>query len=221
MTNYFAIIPAAGKSERFKSATPKQYHVIDGTPILQLSIQPFLDHPLIAKVVVVLSSEDKHWNQLTIAKHPKILSTIGGETRSDSVINALQTLATQTKPMDWILVHDGARPFININEIDYLIEALHQHAVGGLFGVPVKDTLKKVSSEGEVLTTIDRTGLWHALTPQMFRYQLLKDALENARRDAILLTDDSSAIEIAGYRPVMLRGSHRNTKITFNDDIEG
>lgn len=221
MTKYFAIIPAAGYSERFKSETPKQYHSINGTPILQLSIQAFLDHPLIEKVVVVLHSEDKHWQQLSIANHPKILRTIGGKNRSDSVVNGLETLASLSNSMDWILVHDGARPYININEISNLIEKLDKHLVGGLLGVPVKDTLKKVSSTGEVLATIDRTELWHALTPQMFRFQLLKDALENARRNAILLTDDASAIELAGYKPLMVRGSQRNIKITFNDDIEG
>ncbi len=220
MTNYFSIIPAAGKSQRFAADLPKQYHTINGLPILQLSIQPFLDHPLIEKVLVVVNAEDNHWQHLSIANHPKILTTIGGEVRRDSVINGLKALKTLAKPNDWILVHDGARPFIRLDEINTLIHVLNEHPVGGLLGVPVKDTLKKISAEGEILNTIDRSELWHAQTPQMFRFELLKDALEKSRTNDILVTDESSAIEMAGYKPLMVQGSQRNTKITFAHDIE-
>lgn len=219
MTKYFSIIPAAGLGERFSSDIPKQHLHINNIPILQHSIEPFLQSDHIEKVVVVLNQKDTTWETLSIANHPKITTTFGGKVRMESVLNGLSVLDNLATGIDWVIVHDGVRPFLNINDLHKLMKVVGDHPVGGIIGVSVQDTIKKVSPEGEVIETIDRTSLWHAHTPQMFRFALLKSALQSAIESDVLVTDESSAVERLGHRPLIVQGQNNNTKITFTEDL--
>ena len=152
-------------------------------------------------------------------EHKKILTAPGGQTRMASVMNGIMTLQDIASDDDWVLVHDSVRPFLSINDIAKLINIVGEHPVGGILGVPVKDTLKKINDNGEIVSTVDRTNLWHAFTPQMFRYGLLKKALIRAQESNISITDEAAALELLGYKPIIVQGNAINTKITFSEDL--
>ena len=120
---------------------------------------------------------------------------------------------------DWVLVHDAARPCLRRSDIDRLLERLAGHPVGGLLGVPVRDTMKRTDDTGLIERTVTRDNLWHAYTPQMFRFAMLRDALEEALRRKLLVTDEASAMELAGHRPLMVEGHGDNIKITRPEDL--
>jgi 2-C-methyl-D-erythritol 4-phosphate cytidylyltransferase len=141
----------------------------------------------------------------------------GGASRMESVRNGLAVLANTLASTDWVLVHDAARPGLNAELIEKLITSTGQHPVGGLLGLPVVDTVKRCI-EGEACGTIPRNGLWLAQTPQMFRYSLLREAL-NAAHDPNTITDDASAVEALGLTPKLVEGHPRNLKVTLPDDI--
>jgi 2-C-methyl-D-erythritol 4-phosphate cytidylyltransferase len=130
------------------------------------------------------------------------------------VLNALHHLAAYAHPGDWVLVHDAARPCVRPGDIEALIAAIGDDSDGGLLGVPVTDTMKRVGRDGRITATLDREALWHAQTPQMFRLGQLKAALEQAQDQDARVTDEASAMERAGYRPRMVQGHADNIKIT-------
>ena len=141
---------------------------------------------------------------------------VGGATRALSVCNGLQALLAQTaKPDDWVLVHDAARCLVKPEQISVLMQACQNDAVGGLLGLPLPDTLKS-SAEGRVAATVERADKWLAQTPQMFRIGALLAALE-AAGDAV--TDESSAMEAQGLKPLLVRGSAQNFKVTYPEDF--
>ena len=217
---YFAIIPAAGIGTRMKSDMPKQYALLADQPMLQRVVNVFSSHPDIEKVIVVLHAKDRWWPSLQLSHPEKVLTAIGGKERVHSVLLGLQFLTDYADKNDFILVHDAARPCLQSKDITYLISELKNHDVGGLLGLPVVDTLKKVNEEDEVEQTISREQLWQAQTPQCFRYHLLRSSIEKALSDDQIVTDESSAIEYAGFQPKMITGSARNLKITFPDDLK-
>jgi 2-C-methyl-D-erythritol 4-phosphate cytidylyltransferase len=191
---------------------PKQYLMLDNKTIIEHAMAPFLDHASIEKIVVVLSKDDHYFQTLSIAKHEKVITTQGGDLRAESVLNGLKALSAEDN--DWVLVHDAARPLISREEVDYLMETLSEHPAGGLLGTPINSTIKYVENN-EVKKTVPRDGLWQALTPQMFRYGLLKQALEKYPS----ATDCSSAIEQLGKTPRMVEGNPNNIKITRPEDL--
>lgn len=209
---YWVIIAAAGIGSRMQADKPKQYLMLDDKMVIEHAMTPFLDHPLIEEVIVVLSKNDYYFKTLPIALHKKIASTEGGDTRAQSVFNGLDVLLAEEN--DWVLVHDAARPLISREEVDYLMETLSEHPVGGLLGTPINATIKYVENN-EVKKTVSRDGLWQALTPQMFRYGLLKQALAKYPS----ATDCSSAIEQLGKIPHMVEGNPNNIKITRPEDL--
>jgi 2-C-methyl-D-erythritol 4-phosphate cytidylyltransferase len=217
--NHYAIISAAGVGMRMGSGQPKQYLKIAGKTIIEHAIVPFLSSPQIKKIVVVLNPTDNTWKTLPIAHHEKIITTQGGEQRSHSVLNGLHALKTIATSNDWILVHDAVRPCLAMEDLDKLMQSLASHAVGGLLGVQVRDTLKRVDRNNQITATISRDNLWHALTPQMFRYEKLLHALQAAIASKQLITDDAAAIELIGERPLMIEGRRDNIKITYPDDL--
>jgi 2-C-methyl-D-erythritol 4-phosphate cytidylyltransferase len=217
---YFVIIPAAGTSTRMKADKPKQYIALADQPILQRVVNLFSAHPDVEKVVVVLHAKDRWWPSLQLSHPEKVLTAIGGQERVHSVLLGLQFLTDYADKNDFILVHDAARPCLQAKDITLLMSELKNHDVGGLFGLPVVDTLKKVNEKNEVEKTISREQLWHAQTPQCFRYALLKSSIEKALSGNEMITDESSAIEYAGFKPKMITGSARNIKITFPDDLK-
>jgi 2-C-methyl-D-erythritol 4-phosphate cytidylyltransferase len=200
--------------------TPKQYLNIAGRRVIDHTLERLLYHPRIVGIHLALSAQDKYWQACEFADDPRIVRVDGGEERCHSVLNALRMLSQQAADEDWVLVHDAARPCLSRNDLDRLIDTLIDHPVGGLLGVPVRDTLKAVNADGQVEGTVSREGLWHALTPQMFRLAILYQALESAIIKGAIVTDDASAIELAGIRPLMVEGDAGNIKITRPEDLQ-
>jgi 2-C-methyl-D-erythritol 4-phosphate cytidylyltransferase/2-C-methyl-D-erythritol 2,4-cyclodiphosphate synthase len=220
----WAIVPAAGRGERFapSSALPKQYTPLLGRTVLEWSLRVLLAEPTIHAIVVVLGAGDGHWENLAAKlASPKLLTTIGGASRQDSVINGLDFLASRAAEEDWILVHDAARPCLSGDDLAALAEAIGRQASGEIEGAvlaaPVVDTVKRARN-GDV-ETIDREGLWRALTPQVFRFAQLRRALKDAARVGAAVTDEAQAMERIGVRPVLVPGSPFNIKVTRAEDL--
>jgi 2-C-methyl-D-erythritol 4-phosphate cytidylyltransferase len=220
-SRFWAVIPAAGSSRRMgPGAFPKQYLRLRGRSVLEWSVAPFLARSDCAGIVVALAVDDKHWSTLELSRNPRITPRVGGAERSDSVQQGLQALRDKAGQDDWILVHDAARPCLSGYDLQQLIDALRTDEVGGLLAAPVRDTLKRADSAGRVAETVDRTGLWRALTPQMFRYALLDRALTEAASRGIGVTDEAQAVELTGSRPLLVAGSADNIKITVPEDLQ-
>lgn len=237
LSRNFALIPAAGIGARLGADCPKQYLPLAGKAMLRHVLDTFVTCEAIAHTFVVVSAEDGYIADLmTAAPHLKERVTLlyqGGETRHLSVLNGLNAIRDRVADDDWVLVHDAARPGLTGLLIAQLIAALRDHAVGGLLALRVVDTLKR-SDEGnqpptdgcnrraltsQVTETVSRAGLWAAQTPQMFRYGLLQRALASASEQAQQITDEASAIEMLGLRPMLVEGSPRNFKVTLPHDV--
>ena len=216
---FWVIIPAAGIGSRMNAERPKQYLELNGKTVLEHTLDCFIRHPRISGVIVAIAEHDSYWPKLNFVTDRPVITVAGGAERCHSVLNALQALNELAEAHDWVLVHDAARPCLNRDDLDKLLITMATHPVGGLLGVPVHDTIKKVDPVAVVESTVDREYLWRALTPQMFRYEMLLDALTKALADNYLVTDDASAIEHAGYSPLMLEGHAGNIKITRPEDL--
>lgn len=216
---YFALIPAAGIGARMDMACPKQYADIAGKPMLLHVLATFVASQKIAHTYVVVSAADGYIKDaLSLAPQWRDRVTViynGGATRRDSVRNGLDAMRRQVADDDWVLVHDAARPGLTTILIDRLTQALQDDPVGGLLALPVVDTLKRADGDGRALNTVSRDGLWAAQTPQMFRFALLRHALEQAGD----VTDEAGAIEALGLQPKLVEGSPRNFKVTLPQDI--
>jgi len=217
MARFHIVIPAAGIGNRMETAIPKQYLPISGKPMISYSIQTFFASPRIASIHLALSPEDYFWRNLDLAANSRLqLHYTGGETRAQTVLNTLYAMKSQVDVDDWILVHDAARPGLTLALLDTLLDSLENDAVGGLLALPLADTLKQSNADDRVKTTIPRDGLWQAQTPQMFRYRLLTNALENF--DGVP-TDEAQAIEALGFEPKLVTGSLGNMKVTYPQDM--
>ena len=216
---YWAVIPAAGTGIRMQAKIPKQYISINNKLILEHSLEQFCLHPAIEGVVIAISKDDDVWETLDIRSHPKISVVEGGVERCHSVLNGLRALSARANINDWVLVHDAARPCLRKEDIDRLMDALDDDKVGGLLGLPVRDTMKRADATGTIQETIVREGLWHALTPQMFHLGVLIDSLEKAFSKGLLVTDEAQAIEFNDLQPALIEGHPDNIKITHNNDL--
>ena len=216
----WAIVPAAGLGLRVKgSPVSKQYLRIEGKTILEHALAPFINNEHILGVVVVLHEDDQNFSELTIdCKNKELWTVIGGASRMQSVSNALAHLQSYADKGDFILVHDAARPCLTETDLQKLIDTCIEDAVGGILATPLRDTIKQVSDH-TVIKTIDRDQHWRALTPQMFRFGLLSQAMEDALQNKVTITDEASAIEAFGFRPRIIEGDARNIKVTTTDDI--
>ncbi|HSC67212.1 MAG TPA: 2-C-methyl-D-erythritol 4-phosphate cytidylyltransferase [Cellvibrio sp.] len=214
----WVIVPAAGVGARMKSNLPKQYLPLAGKTVIENTLERLLSLPDIAGIYLALGDDDTYWDALSIARDKRIQRISGGSERADSVLNALEYLKNVAAPDDWVLVHDAARPCIHPASILYLIDQVKDHPVGGILGVPVSDTLKQVA-DSIIQSTSDRRMLWQAQTPQMFRLGLLRDCLRSALADGREITDESSALECYGYKPLMVQGRSDNIKITRPEDL--
>jgi len=219
LPRYWFVIPAAGVGARMNAGKPKQYLMLGDKTILEHTLSRLLNLPELAGIVVAISSDDAYWKSLDVFKHPLVHTTVGGENRADSVLNGLTYLADKAQSHDWVLVHDAARPCVTLENIQQLCSDLAESYVGGILAVPVSDTLKHVENKTDIQTTLDRSTLWQAQTPQMFRYRLLQDCLANALANRQTITDESSAIELAGYTPKVIEGRTDNIKVTRPDDL--
>lgn len=216
---FWVVIPAAGSGNRMGTAVPKQYLELAGRTVIEHTLERLTSHPLISGIVVALAERDKTWSSLSLASDRPLITVTGGEDRHLSVLSALRRLGEMAHPADWVLVHDAARPCLRRSDLDRLIAMLQEHPVGGLLGVPVSDTLKRVDARGDVVETLARDGVWRAQTPQMFRLATLTRALEAAVANGIAVTDEAGAMEHAGHAPRMVEGHADNIKITAPGDL--
>jgi 2-C-methyl-D-erythritol 4-phosphate cytidylyltransferase len=218
---HFALIPAAGVGARMGAEYPKQYLALAGKPMLRHVADTFAAAQVIDHTFIVVSPDDAYITEAmadaayTGSGARVSILYCGGATRRDSVLNGLRTIREQVGDADWVLVHDAARPGLVVGLIDRLVHALRDDPVGGLLAIPVVDTLKRADDYGRVQATVERRGLWAAQTPQMFRYALLRRALEQSGQ----VTDEAGAIEALGFQPKLVEGNPRNFKLTLPHDI--
>ena len=219
-----ALIPAAGGGSRFGSGLPKQYADLGGEPLLARTMARLAAALGLAATAVALAPDDVLYER--VIGHREGVATLrcGGASRAETVANALIALAAQCGDDDWVLVHDAARPCVPQEALRRLVAELADDAVGGLLAIPVADTLKREDRDtpARVLHTEDRSGLWQAQTPQMFRYGVLRRAF--ARPGALATTDEAQAVEAlaatgACARPWLVAGSTLNIKVTYPGDL--
>jgi len=213
----FALLPCAGTGSRAGTAGPKQYEPLLGLPLVLHTLAAFQAVRRIERVLLVVSPADRFLNiddpQVTLAR-------CGGASRAESVFNGLRALLDGgAQADDWVLVHDAARCLITPAQIDALIDACQDDPVGGLLALKLPDTLK-AEAGGRVAATVDRSDKWLAQTPQMFRIGALHAALA-LRADSGFhgVTDEASAMELAGHSPRLVPGSAQNFKVTYPEDF--
>lgn len=217
-----ALVPAAGIGARASSedeiVIPKQYRVLAGQPMLRHSVLALLADPRVDEVrVIVAPHDDKAASALSGLPRTRCFP-YGGAERSDTVLNGLRQ--TEFQHQDWVLVHDAARPGLPAAALTRLLDACLSRQQGGLLAMPMADTVKLADAELCVERTLDRKHLWLAQTPQMFKASELKDALMQAVAAGFAVTDEASAMEFVGHKPLLVPGSGRNAKITWPDDFE-
>ncbi|HKR77885.1 MAG TPA: 2-C-methyl-D-erythritol 4-phosphate cytidylyltransferase [Rhodanobacter sp.] len=214
----WCVVPAAGRGTRMGADCPKQYLPLVGQPLIVHTLERLAAHPRIAGLVVVLSAKDEHWPGTTILRGKPVRTAIGGTERSDSVLAGLQALPSEVADDDFVLVHDAARPCVRAADIARLIEQAMQ-ADGGLLGAPLRDTLKRAGDDERSLATESRDQRWRAFTPQMFRRSELTAALHAVAREGRAVSDEAMAMELAGFRPLLVEGAEDNIKVTTAADL--
>lgn len=217
----WAVVPAAGVGRRMGTDLAKQYLQLAGKTVIEHTVQRLLDQPEVAGIVVAIGADDDRWKTLKFDTEKKLITVVGGAERCHSVGNALQFLEQEVDLLDWILVHDAARPCVLNEDISRLIRTvIDSKVIGGVLGTPVRDTMKRTSANHTVVGTVDRANLWHAHTPQMFPYQSLKMAIMKAVAAGAEITDEASAMEFVGLNPLMVEGHAGNIKITHPSDLK-
>lgn len=219
MNNFVAIIPAAGDSSRYSGEIPKQFLRVDGRTVLELSIRPLLDFSECLGVCILVPPEDQYHKALEIKDNPKIFLAEGGTSRIDSVAKGVKFWQQSELSYDYILIHDAARPCLRSSDVKQLLTSIDGEVDGVVLGTPCSDTIKKVSAKGSlILNTLDRSKLWRAFTPQIFRKEVLqKNALEeNIEKE---FTDEASLVEANGGKLKMVKGFEDNIKLTFPEDL--
>lgn len=217
----WALVPASGIGSRMAADRPKQYlplyshqTVLDATLSRLLSFQP------LSGIMLVLAKDDPYFSSSAYYQASPLMTCDGGAERYDSVLNGLVALLEQdADESDWVMVHDAARPCVRHVDLQALIDVLGPESDGALLGVSIKDTVKRVDGTKSVESTLDRSTLWRAFTPQVFRIGQLKAALIKAKQQGVAITDDASAMELQGYRPRMIEGASDNIKITVPEDL--
>lgn len=195
---------------------PKQYLALGARSMLEHSIDALLSDARVARVFVVVAPADTRWRSLPVEAGRVEFLPVGGASRAESVRNGLDAIAGRLDDNDRVLVHDAARPCLGASELAGLIDEAGGEDSGGLLAVPMSDTLKR-GEDGRVLTTLDRSSLWCAQTPQLFRLGSLRAAL--AAGSLAGITDEASAMERAGHAPRLVAGVSSNLKVTTPEDI--
>ena len=215
MSEFHALVPAAGFGARMGHELPKQYLDLAGRPMIWHALTTLCANTSIKTVSVVLAPDDEYFARYDWSHCADKLAPLycGGATRAESVANGL--LASELEADDWVLVHDAARPCLSAHLLARMIGELRDDAVGGILAVPVADTLKRADSQQRIAHTEPREGLWQAQTPQMFRAGLLAEALARCNN----VTDEASAIEALGLQPKLVASDSSNFKVTYPQDI--
>lgn len=217
--NIWVIIPAAGVGKRMKTDIPKQYLSLNDKPVIEHTLAVFNDCKSVTQVIVAISKEDEYWQSVNSEITKSVHKVDGGKERCDSVLNGLKYLKDKAEPDDWVLVHDAARPCLRNDDLSLLLEKVKDHEVGGILATQVRDTMKRSTDNNMIKETVERDNLWHALTPQMFRYKILNASIESALNQGKTITDEASAVELSGYQPVLIEGHADNLKITRPEDL--
>jgi 2-C-methyl-D-erythritol 4-phosphate cytidylyltransferase len=216
MSDFYALVPAAGSGVRMGGGLPKQYLPLAGSPMIYHALARLCGCSDIDTVFVVLAPDDAFfalydWSEFGDKLQPLYC---GGATRAESVLNGL--MAAELEPDDWVLVHDAARPCLDDAHLAKLIAELREDEVGGILAVPLADTLKRADGAGRITVTEPRDRMWQAQTPQMFRTGLLLRALQTAPG----VTDEASAVEALGLHPRLVEGETSNFKVTYSQDMQ-
>lgn len=221
-TRIIAIVPAGGVGQRAGTAYPKQYRLLAGEAMLRRAVRALLADKRVEQVRVAVSESDSRAHEVLAGLPRTECRPCGGPTRAATVLGAVRD--AQLHPDDWVLVHDAARPGLPAEALGRLIDVCLQHGRGGLLAEPVADTVKRARQSAEaggavrVEVSVPRDNLWLAQTPQLFPAGLLLAALE-ASADDPRVTDEASAMELAGYEPLLVPGSIRNFKVTWPEDF--
>ena len=217
MVNFHIIIPAAGSGSRMGLGQPKQYLKIHKKTFVERVIRVFENISLVNSIHIALHRDDDIWKKLNLSFSAKVnVHYCGGESRVKTVLNTLGVIKDSVGENDWILVHDAARPGIEEKEVQHLMHTLQNDSVGGLLAYPIVDTIKISNKEDRVVDSPLRDNLWQAQTPQMYRYKMLCDALEQFNG---VPTDESQAIEHLGMKPKLIKGNLKNFKVTYQEDL--
>ena len=214
-----ALIPAAGRGERFGGSVLKQYLFIAGKPILSHAIDVLRLDPKISGITVVLGAEDKMFAELIDAESTELCTVIGGASRAQSVMNGVNSIRRNHPQTNWVLVHDAVRPCLPRACLSSLLEKGLACPDGAILAIPMQDTLKQADDSGQISRTIERGQLWAAQTPQLFPLERLAGALESTLNAGDAPTDEADAMERSGARPALVMGSPANIKITVPDDV--
>ncbi|MBT1062237.1 2-C-methyl-D-erythritol 4-phosphate cytidylyltransferase [Bowmanella sp. Y26] len=210
---FTVVVPAAGVGKRMQTDVPKQYLPILGKTLLEQCLDNLIAHPRIKHIVVALHPRDPYFADLPIANAPWLTRVDGGTERADSVLAGLNVLDDE-----WVLVHDAARPCLPHQDLDALL-ALADGEQGGILAYAVRDTMKQADEAGCVAATLDRSTMWHALTPQFFPLAVLRDALTKALNAQAVITDEASAMEWAGQPVKLVEANPCNIKVTQPVDL--
>ena len=212
------VIVAAGTGSRMKMGINKQFIKLEGKEIIAYTIEKFYNNSNIEDIVVVVKEDESEFFKKEILdkyNFKNIKIAYGGKERQDSVYNGLKLL---DKKCDVVLIHDGARPFVSDKIIDNCIEEVKEHKAI-VVGVPVKDTIKIIDNDKNIVDTPNRSVLWAVQTPQTFDYNILIDAYKDAYKSGFYGTDDAMLVERIGYKVKMVEGSYNNIKITTQEDL--
>ncbi|WP_417881244.1 2-C-methyl-D-erythritol 4-phosphate cytidylyltransferase [Vibrio sp.] len=220
---FAVVVPAAGVGKRMQANHPKQYLSLHDKTILEHTVENLLSHPQIELVVIAVSDGDEYFSDLGLAKADNVIRVAGGEERVDSVLSGLEYLSqNHVDQYSWVMVHDAARPCLTHDDINKLINQCRQAHRGGTLAAPVRDTMKRSCVQNGLNTieqTVERSQLWHALTPQLFPLIELKSALVDGLINQKVITDEASAMELSGYQPLLVQGRSDNLKVTQPEDL--
>ncbi|OOS01685.1 2-C-methyl-D-erythritol 4-phosphate cytidylyltransferase [Canicola haemoglobinophilus] len=209
-----AIIPAAGIGSRMQADRPKQYLKILGKTILEHTLNIFLSYEKINQIILPVAENDPYLSSIDLLQDPRIKIVTGGANRADSVLNGLRSIENKTS---WVLVHDAARPCLRHEDLDKLVQIQDEN--GAILAIPAVDTIKRSNADLQIQHTEDRSQLWLAQTPQFFPVERLQNALEQAEKQGFIVTDEASAMELAGFRPHLVSGRSDNIKVTHPEDL--
>ncbi|UUS66395.1 MULTISPECIES: 2-C-methyl-D-erythritol 4-phosphate cytidylyltransferase [unclassified Acinetobacter] len=215
----WAIIPAAGSGSRFSKTELKQYQNIAGLTVLEHTVARLNQLPLTGYVLAI-GEQDNIAQTLALANQDKAHFCLGGAERVHSVLNALQYLSRIANDDDWVFVHDAARPCVSQLSLEDLVQSAVDSEQSAILAIPVRDTLKRVETAPLISTTVNRSTLWQAQTPQIAKLGVLKNAIEQALAAGATITDEASALEFVGEQVNVVQGRSDNIKITYPDDLE-
>jgi len=222
-SSVWALVPAAGVGSRMASCHPKQYLMLRDKPVIRHTLERLAQLDMLAGIYVGISASDQYWEEImadvdAINDKP-VRAYVGGRERADTVLNGLAALARVAGDSDRVLVHDAARPCVRTEDINELVLRVGTQADGGLLALPVADTVKRAGADQRCTETVPRDGLWRALTPQFFPISHLRAALKTALERGESITDEASAMELAGFAPQLVIGHSDNIKITHPEDL--